>query len=220
MTTRARTQASDPEHNQNLSWPFLECPSLEPGRRGRCFTNLGSAPRVDGPDRLTYKALRTFRLYEQMAMSGSNGHEKLTRIERLCTEHGLRMTGQRRTIARILSEARDHPDVEEVFRRAHAVDSRIALSTVYRTVNLLEKKGILERHEFGHGRARFEEAARGHHDHLIDLATGRVIEFKNEQIEAIQERVAAELGFRLVGHRLELYGVAIDVKKPQKPKQR
>ncbi|MFA5948850.1 MAG: Fur family transcriptional regulator [Hyphomicrobium sp.] len=150
-------------------------------------------------------------------MPGSSD-DRHTRIERLCADQGLRMTGQRRVIARVLSEARDHPDVEEVYRRAHLADSRISLSTVYRTVNLLEKKGILERHEFGHGRARFEETARGHHDHLIDIASGRVIEFSCEEIEKIQERVARELGFKLVGHRLELYGVALDKKKQAKPK--
>src|SRR5512145_3156629 len=130
-----------------------------------------------------------------------------TRIERLCAEKRLRMTGQRRVIARVLSAAKDHPDVEEVHRRAHAVDARISLSTVYRTLRLLETKGILERHDFGAGRGRYEAAARTHHDHLIDLETGRVIEFSNEQIERLQHRVAQELGFELVGHKLELYGV-------------
>lgn len=123
------------------------------------------------------------------------------------------MTGQRRTIARVLTEARDHPDVEEVHRRAHALDKRISLSTVYRTLKLFAEKGILERHDFGHGRGRYEEAARRHHDHLVDINTGRVIEFSNEEIEALQERVARELGFTLVGHRLELYGVALPKKK-------
>lgn len=123
------------------------------------------------------------------------------------------MTGQRRTIARVLSEARDHPDVEEVHRRAHALDNRISLSTVYRTLKLFEQKGILERHEFGHGRGRYEETSRRHHDHLVDVETGRVIEFANEEIEALQERVARELGFTLVGHRLELYGVPLGKKK-------
>jgi Fur family ferric uptake transcriptional regulator len=129
-----------------------------------------------------------------------------SRIERLCQEQGLRMTGQRRIIARILSEASDHPDVEEVYRRASQVDARISLSTVYRTLKLLEEKGILERHDFGAGRARYERARSAHHDHLVDLATGRVIEFSNEEIEQIQERIARELGYELVGHRLELYG--------------
>jgi len=136
-------------------------------------------------------------------------NQRLNRIEQLCAKHGLRMTGQRRTIARILTEALDHPDVEEVHRRANKVDSRISLSTVYRTLKLFADKGILERHEFGAGRGRYEEAPRRHHDHLIDVDSGRVIEFRNEAIERIQERVARELGFRLIGHRLELYGVPL-----------
>ena len=106
-----------------------------------------------------------------------------TRLERLCAEKGMRMTGQRRTIAKVLSEAEDHPDVEEVYRRASARDPRISLSTVYRTVRLFEGAGILERHEFGDGRARYEPAGLGHHDHLINMKTGEVIEFSNEQIE-------------------------------------
>jgi Fur family ferric uptake transcriptional regulator len=132
-----------------------------------------------------------------------------SRIEQLCAEQGLRMTGQRRVIARVLSSAHDHPDVEEVYRRANAVDPRISLSTVYRTLRLFEAKGILERHDFGAGRGRYEEATRRHHDHLIDIETGKVIEFRNEEIEQIQERVARELGFSLVGHKLELYGTRI-----------
>lgn len=128
-------------------------------------------------------------------------------IERLCEDKGLRMTGQRRVIARVLSGATDHPDVEEVYRRSNAIDERISLATVYRTVRLFEEQGIVERHEFGDGRARYEEAERKHHDHLIDMETGNVIEFRNEEIERIQERVARELGYRLVGHRMELYGV-------------
>ena len=137
-----------------------------------------------------------------------------SRIEERCTEYGLRMTGQRRTIARVLSAATDHPDVEEVHRRAHQVDAGISLSTVYRTLKLFAEKGILERHDFGHGRGRYEEASRQHHDHLVDVESGRVIEFSNEQIEALQERIAHELGFKLVGHRLELYGVPVSKKKP------
>jgi Fur family transcriptional regulator, ferric uptake regulator len=133
-----------------------------------------------------------------------------SRLERLCAERGMRMTGQRRIIARVLSEAEDHPDVEEVYRRASAQDPRISLSTVYRTVRLLENNGILERHEFGDGRrARYEPAGHGHHDHLINVKTGEVIEFRNEQIEKLQETVARELGFRLIGHRLELFGTPI-----------
>lgn len=117
------------------------------------------------------------------------------------------MTGQRRVIARVLSEAKDHPDVEEVYRRASKLDKRISIATVYRTVRLLEEADILERREFGDGRARYEEATEEHHDHLIDIRTGEVIEFHDEEIEALQEKVAKAHGFRLVGHRLELYGV-------------
>jgi Fur family ferric uptake transcriptional regulator len=134
-------------------------------------------------------------------------NETASRIEALCTKHGLRMTGQRRIIARILSDAIDHPDVEELYRRAHKIDSRISLSTVYRTVKLFEAKGILERHDFGRGRGRYEPSPRVHHDHLIDVETGDVIEFRNDEIEKLQERIARELGYKLVGHKLELYGV-------------
>lgn len=130
-------------------------------------------------------------------------------LEKMCSEKGMRMTGQRRVIARILSEASDHPDVEEVHRRASALDSRISLSTVYRTVRLFEEAGILERHEFGDGRARYERVPREHHDHLIDVDTGTVIEFRNEQIESLQEAIAEELGYKLIDHRLELYGIAL-----------
>jgi Fur family ferric uptake transcriptional regulator len=137
-----------------------------------------------------------------------------TRIERLCAQKRLRMTGPRRIIARVLSTAKDHPDVEEVHRRVHAIDAHISLSTVYRTIKLFEANGFLERHDFGAGRGRYEEAAPRHHDHLIDLDSGRVIEFRNEEIERLQERVARELGFDLVGHKLELYGVPI--RRPRK----
>jgi Fur family transcriptional regulator, ferric uptake regulator len=140
--------------------------------------------------------------------------DSLSRIEALCAEQGLRMTGQRRVIARVLSAAKNHPDVEEVYRRANEIDQRIALSTVYRTLKLFADKGILERHDFGLGRGRYEEASRGHHDHLIDVDSGRVIEFSNEEIEVLQNRIARELGFKLVGHRLELYGVRVKSKKP------
>ncbi len=135
--------------------------------------------------------------------------QQQSRIERLCSDHGLRMTDQRRVIARVLSDAGDHPDVEEVHRRANALDSRISLSTVYRTVRLLEEAGILARHEFGDGRARYEPAAGEHHDHLIDVDTGHVIEFRNEEIEKLQELIAEELGYKLIDHRLELYGVPL-----------
>lgn len=125
----------------------------------------------------------------------------------------MRMTDQRRVIARILSEAEDHPDVEEVHQRASALDNRISLSTVYRTVRLFEEAGILARHVFGDGRARYERAPREHHDHLIDVETGAVIEFHNEQIEKLQEAIARELGYKLIDHRLELFGVALKDKK-------
>jgi Fur family ferric uptake transcriptional regulator len=132
-----------------------------------------------------------------------------SRLERLCAQKGMRMTGQRRTIAKVLSEAEDHPNVEEVHRRASARDPRISLSTVYRTVRLFESAGILDRHEFGDGRARYEATGHGHHDHLINVKTGEVIEFSNEQIEKLQEAVARELGFKLIGHRLELFGLPL-----------
>jgi Fur family transcriptional regulator, ferric uptake regulator len=133
--------------------------------------------------------------------------KSVSRLERLCMDKGMRMTGQRRIIAQVLSDAQDHPDVFEVHRRVSTVDGRISLSTVYRTVKLLEAEGILERHDFGAGRARYERVGTRHHDHLVDLETAQVIEFRNEEIERIQERIARELGFELVGHRLELYGV-------------
>jgi Fur family ferric uptake transcriptional regulator len=136
-----------------------------------------------------------------------------TPIESRCAEYGLRMTGQRRVIAQVLSSATDHPDVEEVHRRANAIDPRISLSTVYRTLKLFSGKGILERHDFGLGRGRYEAAQQAHHDHLLDVSSGKVIEFSNSDIEALQERVARDLGFELVGHRLELYGVPLSKKK-------
>lgn len=139
------------------------------------------------------------------AMAG----DKTSRIEQLCQDRGMKMTGQRRTIARVLSDARDHPDVEDLHRRALAEDANISIATVYRTVRLFEEAGILERRDFGDGRARYEEASDNHHDHLIDIKSGHVIEFTNSAIEALQEKIAAELGFRLIGHKLELYGVAL-----------
>jgi Fur family ferric uptake transcriptional regulator len=128
-------------------------------------------------------------------------------LEAKCVEHGLKMTDQRRVIAQVLSEASDHPDVEQLYQRANEIDSRISIATVYRTVRLFEEAGIIERHDFGDGRARYEEAGEDHHDHLIDVKTGKVIEFTNEEIERLQEAIAKELGYELVGHRLELYGV-------------
>jgi Fur family ferric uptake transcriptional regulator len=129
---------------------------------------------------------------------------------RACQDRGLRMTGQRRTIARILDAAEDHPDVVELHRRAADVDSRISLSTVYRTVRLLETEGIIERLDFRDGRSRYEQAAREHHDHLINLDTGDVIEFRSEEIEKLQEQIAKRLGYKVVYHRLELYAVPLD----------
>ena len=133
-------------------------------------------------------------------------------VEALCAAKGLRITDQRRVIARILSEADDHPDVEALHARAAAIDSRISIATVYRTVRLFEEAGILERHEFGDGRSRYEAASDAHHDHLIDVETGKVIEFVDEELEMLQRRIAEKLGFRLVDHRMELYGVAVDRK--------
>ena len=130
-------------------------------------------------------------------------------IETLCHEKGLRITEQRRVIARVLSESEDHPDVEAVHARASAIDSHISIATVYRTVRLFEEAGILERHEFGDGRSRFEAATEAHHDHLIDVETGNVIEFVDEELETLQRRIAEKLGFRLVDHRMELYGVSL-----------
>lgn len=126
-----------------------------------------------------------------------------------CEAFGLRMTDQRRTIAAVLQQSEDHPDVEELYARASAVDPKISIATVYRTVKLFEESGILDKHEFGDGRARYETAARDHHDHLIDLQSGEVIEFFDPEIEALQEKIAAKLGYRLKGHRLELYGVPL-----------
>jgi Fur family ferric uptake transcriptional regulator len=135
------------------------------------------------------------------------------RIEKLCAEKGLKMTAQRRVIARVLSEATDHPDVEAVHRRALRIDPRISIATVYRTVRLFEEAEILERHDFRDGRSRYEEATESHHDHLIDIESGEVIEFQNEEIEALQREVARKLGFDLVDHRLELYGIPIKMNK-------
>ena len=134
----------------------------------------------------------------------------MDRLEKICIAKGMRMTEQRRVIARVLSLADDHPDVEEIHRRAAEIDSRISIATVYRTMRLFEESGVVERHDFQDGRSRYEEASDDHHDHLIDLRTGAVIEFVNEEIERLQERIARELGYKLVEHRLELYGVPLD----------
>ena len=136
----------------------------------------------------------------------------LTDIESKCVAKGMRMTEQRRIIARVLSSSADHPDVEELYRRCAGIDDRISISTVYRTVKLFEDAGIIERHKFGEGRARYEQMRESHHDHLINLRTGEVIEFQSEEIERLQAEVAKKLGYRLVDHRLELYAVPLDSK--------
>ena len=131
-------------------------------------------------------------------------------IEALCAQRGLRITDQRRVIARVLSEATDHPDVEKLHERAVAVDPRISIATVYRTVRLFEEAGILDKHDFGDGRSRYEAAPEAHHDHLIDVESGKVIEFVDPELEALQRQIAEKLGYRLVDHRMELYGVRLE----------
>jgi Fur family ferric uptake transcriptional regulator len=138
--------------------------------------------------------------------------DKTTSLEAACVEKGMRMTEQRRVIARVLDSSDDHPDVEELYRRAAAVDPNISISTVYRTVRMFEDAGIVERHEFRDGRARYETHSDEHHDHLIDVRSGYVIEFRNEEIERLQERIARDLGYRIIDHRLELYAVPLDKK--------
>ena len=133
-------------------------------------------------------------------------------IRSRCKQNGLRMTGQRKVIAQILDSSKDHPDVEELFARASAQDPNMSLATVYRTVKTLEERGILAKVEFGDGRARYEAAGRAHHDHLIDVDTGKIIEFVDPEIEALQEKIAAKLGYRLTGHRMELFGEKLDDK--------
>ncbi len=136
----------------------------------------------------------------------------MDRIEKLCVEKGMRMTEQRKVIARVLSSSKDHPDVEELHRRSVAIDPHISIATVYRTVRLFEESGILERHDFRDGRSRYEEVPETHHDHLIDMKTGKVVEFVDPEIERLQQEIARRLGYRLVDHRLELYGVPMDEK--------
>ena len=135
--------------------------------------------------------------------------DKIQSLEQTCVKKGMRMTEQRRVIARVLQAADDHPDVEELYHRAAKVDPKISISTVYRTVRLFEDAGIIEKHDFGDGRSRYETIPDVHHDHLIDLKTGKVIEFRNEEIEVIQERIARELGYTIVDHRLEIYAVPL-----------
>lgn len=134
----------------------------------------------------------------------------MTPLEKLCLERGVRMTEQRRVIVRVLSAADDHPDVEELYRRAHAMDRHISIATVYRTMRLFEEIGVIERHDFRDGRARYEEVTDQHHDHLIDMKTGKVVEFVDEEIEALQHAIAKKLGYKLIDHRLELYGMPLE----------
>lgn len=141
-----------------------------------------------------------------------------SRLEQLCEQLGMRMTDQRRVIARVLSASDDHPDVEELHRRSVAVDPRISIATVYRTVRMFEENGILSRLDLGDGRARYEEMPEAHHDHLIDTRSGKIIEFNDPELEALQDRIAARLGYKLVDHRLELFGVPLDDKDGKKGK--
>ena len=134
----------------------------------------------------------------------------MDRIEKLCIDKGMRMTDQRRVVARVLSQAHDHPDVEELYRRAQVIDPHVSIATVYRTVRLFEEAGIIERHDFRDGRSRYEEAPDVHHDHLIDMKSGKVVEFNDPEIEALQAAIARKLGYRLIDHRLELYGVPVE----------
>ena len=142
-------------------------------------------------------------------MLGTSGSARLDRIEKLCVDKGLRMTDQRRVIARVLAGSQDHPDVEELYRRASGVDPHISIATVYRTVRLFEEAGIIARHDFRDGRSRYEEQHDEHHDHLIDMKTGQVVEFMDDEIERLQASIARRLGYRLIDHRLELYGVPL-----------
>jgi Fur family ferric uptake transcriptional regulator len=137
------------------------------------------------------------------------------RIERLCAQRGLRMTEQRRVVARVLSQSTDHPDVEELHRRSHAVDPHISIATVYRTMRLFEDAGIVSRHDFRDGRSRYEEMTDEHHDHLIDMKTGQVVEFMDDEIERLQVAIARRLGYRLIDHRMELYGVPLNGSDPE-----
>jgi Fur family ferric uptake transcriptional regulator len=141
-----------------------------------------------------------------------------SRLEQLCEQLGMRMTDQRRVIARVLSSSSDHPDVEELHRRSVAIDPRISIATVYRTVRMFEENGILSRLDLGDGRARYEEMPESHHDHLIDTRSGKIIEFNDPELEALQERIAIRLGYKLVDHRLELFGVPLDDKDGKKGK--
>ncbi|MGB7419474.1 MAG: Fur family transcriptional regulator [Erythrobacter sp.] len=138
-------------------------------------------------------------------------------LEQLCAEKGLRITDQRRTIAKVLSDSEDHPDVEMLHARASAIDSKISIATVYRTVRLFEEAGILDRHDFGDGRSRYEPVPEAHHDHLIDVETGKVVEFVDPEVEALQREIAERLGYRLVDHRMELFGVRLSREEKPNP---
>ncbi len=137
----------------------------------------------------------------------------ISRIEQICIDRGMKMTGQRRVIAQVLSDSLDHPNVDEVYHRASQIDPKISIATVYRTVRLFDEANILEKHDFGDGSARYEEATEDHHDHLINIRNGKVVEFQNEEIEALQKNIAEKHGLKLVGHRLELYGVPLNDEK-------
>lgn len=147
-----------------------------------------------------------------MVKSARTNEDAPSRLEQLCLAKGLKMTEQRRVISRVLSESTDHPDVEQVYRRASEIDQRISIATVYRTMRLFEDAGVIERLDFGDGRARYEEARDEHHHHLINVQSGEVIEFRNAELEALKEHIARELGYELIGHRLELYGVPLKSK--------
>ncbi|HIF59103.1 MAG TPA: transcriptional repressor [Rhodospirillales bacterium] len=144
------------------------------------------------------------------------GQENTTKLEQLCIERGMKMTEQRRIIARVLSDADDHPDVEDLYQRSVKLDPKISIATVYRTVRLFEEAGLLDRHDFGDGRSRYEQASDDHHDHLVDVQSGAIIEFHDEEVEELQRQIAARLGYSLIGHRMELYGVELKdvLKKP------
>lgn len=181
---------------------------VEIGRR----RNYYSRPNGAASDaRVLRLALQPAHGHEAPARAyvAAEGARPMDRLEKLCAEKGMRMTDQRRVIARVLSVSKDHPDVEELHRRAVAIDPKISIATVYRTVRLFEEAGILTRHDFMDGRSRYEEAREEHHDHLIDMKSGEVVEFVSEEIEKLQEEIARKLGYELVGHKLELYGVPI-----------
>jgi Fur family ferric uptake transcriptional regulator len=137
------------------------------------------------------------------------GQKNSTKLEQLCIERGMKMTEQRRIIARVLSDADDHPDVEDLYQRSVKLDPKISIATVYRTVRLFEEAGLLDRHDFGDGRSRYEQASDDHHDHLVDVQSGAIIEFHDQEVEELQRQIAARLGYSLIGHRMELYGVEL-----------